>query len=250
MKKTLALILAMLMILSVALVACGDKPEETEKPTDDFFDTPEDPTDAATGDETDDDEISGGINTPGSTFVEKNDTVYVCYNAVVREDAKASSKQVATAKFGVQLERIEANNKWSKVKVGEVVGYIANDLITTNEGAVKFTALEEPVASKITNLGTSKNANLRKFPLALSNPKVIDLEAFNSSCIIGQVAKDTEVTIISVSADGQWAYIKCMAKAAANGEFAAEATEMEGYCSIAVLDYKTAGEGGSEDFLG
>lgn len=252
MKKTLALILALIMMLSVALVSCAEKPEETEDPNDDFFGNIEDPT----GDETDeegDETDNSGNNATSSTFVTKNDTVYVCYNAVVRESAKATSDQVATATFGTQLQRIEANNKWSKVKVGEVEGYIANDLITTNVGAVTFTKLETPATAKIVNLGTSSNANLRKYPLALSNPKVVDLETFNGACIIGQVAKGTEVTIISTSGDGQWAYIKCMAKASnGNGEFATEATEIEGYCSMGVLDYNNnaGGSTGSNEFLG
>ena len=254
MKKTIALILALMMILSVALVACGDKEEPTE-PTDDFFNDDVD----YTGDSTDDtNENNNNANNnsgvvSGTSFVTKNDTVYACYNAVIRKDAKLTSDKVAEVTFATALSRIEANNKWSKVKVGEIEGYIANDLITTSAAAVTFKPLEgeEPVTAKITNLGTSNNANLRKFPLALSNPKVVDLEAFNSSCIIGQVAKNTEVTIISVSEDGQWAYIKCMAKASdGNGEFATETTELEGYCIMSALDYKVSTGNDSSDFLG
>lgn len=254
MKKTLALILALMMILSVALVACGDKEDPTE-PTDDFFNDDVDYTgDDETGDDTDD---NNGTNNSGvvsgSSFVTKNDTVYACYNAVIRKDAKLTSAKVAEVTFSTALSRIEANNKWSKVKIGEIEGYIANDLITTSAAAVTFKPVEseEPVTAKVTNLGASSNANLRKFPLALSNPKIVDLEAFNSSCIIGQVAKNTEVTIIAVSEDGQWAKIKCMAKASdGNGEFATEATELEGYCAMSVLDYKVSTDNNSGDFLG
>ena len=249
MKKTLALILALIMILSVALVACGEKEEETQ-PNDDFFGDLETPGDeTGEGDETNE----SGVNIPttNSTFVAMNDTVYVCYNAVIRKDAKATSSQVATATFGTALSRIEANSKWSKVKVGDVEGYIANDLISTNSGAVTFTKLETPETAKIVNLGNSSNANLRKFPLALSDPKVVDLESFNSSCIIGQVAKNSEVTIISTSGDGQWAYIKCTGKVRdAEDKFTIE-KEIEGYCSMGVLSYNSGNSSsGSNDFLG
>lgn len=250
MKKTLALILALLMMLSVALVSCSDKPEETEDPTDDFWGDVNDPAGTDESDETGDgnETDNSGNNTTSSNFVTKNDTVYVCFKAAVRSEAKTTSDLVATLDFGTHLQRIEANRKWSKIKYGEVEGYIANDLITTNSGSVKFTTLETPVTSKVSKLGNSSNANLREYPLALSAPSVIDLKAFNAASIKGQIAKDTEVTIISVSGDGQWAYIKCMAKAKADkGEFATTATEMEGYCSTSVLDYNFGNNSGNNN---
>ncbi len=252
MKKTLALILALIMMLSVALVACGDKPEETEAPNDDFFNDVTNPdANEDTAEEGDETGAGNSGTVIGTSFVTKNDTVYVVYPAAIRESAKTTSTKLETVKFGTALQRIEANNKWSKVKLGEIEGYIANDLITTNEKAVKFETLETPVTSKITNLGSSSNANLRKYPLYLTNPKVVDAIAFDAACIIGQVAKDAEVTIISVSADGQWAYIKCVATTRAeDGKFTGEKVELEGYCIISALNYTVGGEGGSDDFFG
>ena len=184
MKKTLALILALIMMLSVALVACGDEPEKTEPATDDFFNDVTEPqaTGDATGDVEGDETDAGNTGVvSGTSFVTKNDTVYVVYPAAIREDAKATSTKLETVKFGTALQRIEANNKWSKVKCGEIEGYIANDLITTSEKAVTFETLETPVTSKVTNLGGNNNANLRKYPLYLTNPKVVDATAFDAT---------------------------------------------------------------------
>ena len=256
MKKTLALILALMMILSVALVACGDKEEPTE-PTDDFFNDDVD----YTGDSTDDtNENNNNANNnsgvvSGTSFVTKNDTVYACYNAVIRKDAKLTSDKVAEVTFATALSRIEANNKWSKVKVGEIEGYIANDLITTSAAAVTFKPLEgeEPVTAKVTNLGTSTTVNVRRFPLAFNKTaKVIDEKDFNADCLLGKMAKDTEVTIISVSEDGQWAYVKGMAKPSdGKGGFIEDKTvEVEGYCIMSALDYKVSTENNSNGFFG
>lgn len=249
MKKTIAIILALLMMLSVAFVSCSEKePKDTDDTTDDFWDNvgeTDDKKSSETGDETD---KNGNNVTTNSTFVTVNDTVYVLYNAVIRETAKTSGKQVATAVFGTQLPRVEKNSKWSKVKVGDVEGYIANDLITTNSGTVTFTKLETPATAKVVNLGESKNANLRKYPIALTSPAVVDIKEFNAHCIIGQIAKDTEVTVISVSGDGQWAYVKCQAKASkGEGEFEDTTKELEGYCSLGALDYNKNGGSDSSD---
>lgn len=253
MKKTLALILALIMILSVALVACGEKEEETQ-PNDDFFaDLENEGDETVEGDETGE---TGNNNLPvtNTTFVAMNDTVYVCYNAIIRKDAKISTtNKVAEVTFGTALQRLEANSKWSKVKVGEVEGYIANDLITTSAAAVTFKTLEEPVKAKITNLGNLKTANLRRFPLAfaIGTAKVIDEEKFNIDCILGKMPKDTEVTIISISEDGQWAYVKGMAMASdGQGDFVTETTELEGYCIMSALSYKVSIGNDSNGFFG
>ena len=251
MKKTLAFILALMMILSVALVACGEKEEETQ-PNDDFFNDDVDYT--GEGDSTGESDSNIGIgNTSG--FVAVNDKVYARYVVRLRSDAKVQSGNViAEIPFGTELQRSERNSKWSKVKYGEVEGYVDNDLIGTDAKKVTFTTLETPATDKIANLGNTSNAKIRRYPLAKSELafKLITEDDFEEDCIIGQVAKDTEVTIISVSADKSWAYVKCTGKVRdEKGDFTVE-KEFEGYCSATVLAdlNKQASSSGSSGVLG
>jgi adenylate kinase family enzyme len=97
MKKTLALLLALLMIFSVALVSCGDDEEEdTTKDTADLFgeitdDTTTDKTDD-NGDKVEDEDDKNNNeeddNGLSAGYESTNDTVYVSYKAVLREDDK------------------------------------------------------------------------------------------------------------------------------------------------------------------
>ena len=240
MKKTLALILALLMMLSVALVSCGsDEPENTLNP-DDIFDIPggADLGGDNTGNNNTDNE--GGDENNGSTaagYTATNDTVYVCYKAVLRSDDKVTASVVATVEFETALTRVAKGKKWSQINYNGTEAYIANDLITESKSAVTFKEVAADTTRKIKLSGDAKNANLRLYPLALTKPQIIDLEAFNTSCIIGQIPKDTVVTVIKVSEDNAWAYVECQGYAADDkGEFVTTLTTLTGYCSTSVFD--------------
>jgi hypothetical protein len=238
MKKTLALILALLMILSVALVSCGGEEEETSG-TDDFFNIPG--TDPTQGTDNNGGENEGGDeNTNNSTsagYVATNDTVYACYKSVLRADDKTTAEVVATVEFGTALTRVAKGRKWSQINFNGTEAYIANDLLTESKAAVTFKDVEEGTTRKVSKLGTSKNANLRQYPLSLSKPLVVDLETFNVSSIIGQIPKDTVVKVLKVSEDNAWAYVECEAmKAKGDGEYDTTASTLKGYCSTSVFD--------------
>ncbi len=240
MKKTLALLLALLMMLSVALVSCGgDEPDQTLN-TDDFFNIPgtSEPT---LGTDENGENIEGGEENNNSNtaagYVATNDIVYVCYKANLRSDDKATASVVATVDFETALTRVARGKKWSQIDYNGTEAYIANELITESKSAVTFKDVEEGTTRKISKLGTSKNANLRLYPLALTNPLVLDLEVFNASCIIGQVPKDAEVKVLKVSEDNAWAYIECQGyKAIDNGEYDKTLSTLKGYCSTTVFD--------------
>jgi hypothetical protein len=241
MKKTLALILALMMVLTLALASCGEKPEETE-PTDDFFNVGGDNTEEgdATGEGDETGKTNGGSNTSSTGYTAVNDTIYARFDAVLREDDKASSKKVAEIGFGTALQRVEKSKKWSKVTYNGSTAYIANDLITENKNAITFNAGAESTTAKI-KVGKDSTLNIRKYPLALTAPTVIDLATFNSASIVGKVADSADVTILSISADGLWAKIECQGYAMNSvGEFATELSTLTGYC---YLSYTTYGSG-------
>lgn len=244
MKKTLALILALLMILTLALASCGKEEEETQEPTDNFFNVGGKETDE--GDETGEgDETDGEGNVTAAGYTTASGTVYVLFDAILREDDKTSSDKVAEVKFGTALQRTAKSKKWTKVNYNGAEAYIANDLITTEQKAVTFKDVEADTVAKVSISGQG-TLNLRKYPLALTNPTVIDLADFNNASILGKVDNGAEVKILQISEDGVWAKIECQAKAMNDkGEFAAETSTMTGYCALAYTDYNSGASNNS-----
>ena len=265
MKKLLAILLALMMIVSLTLVSCTDSSSDTDDENDDFVadfegdvvdgDTtpPETDENGETVKPSNGNNSNNNNNNTNTTTMEKvNDTVYVLYTAKIREEAstKTSVDVLGTAPFGAQLSRTEKNSKWSKVsynKDGTVItGYIANDLITTNVNSVTFVEKKNedgtPVVTKIKDtLGSNaQNAIVRKMPLANGYPntfKVLDSDEFSSSSIVAQIPKGTaNITVVSVSADGVWAYVKGQGRAYDNGNSAAALSEVEGYTLYSNLE--------------
>lgn len=265
MKKLLAILLALMMIVSLTLVSCTDSSSDTDDENDDFVadfqgdvvggDTtpPETNENGETVKPSNGNNSNNNNNNTNTTTMEKvNDTVYVLYTAKIREEAstKTSVDVLGTAPFGAQLARTEKNSKWSKVsynKDGTVItGYIANDLITTNVNSVTFVEKKNedgtPVVTKIKDtLGSNaQNAIVRKMPLANGYPntfKVLDSDEFSSSSIVAQIPKGTaNITVVSVSADGVWAYVKGQGRAYDNGNSAAALSEVEGYTLYSNLE--------------
>lgn len=265
MKKLLAILLALMMIVSLTLVSCTDSSSNTDDENDDFVadfegdvvngetTPPETDENGETVKPSNGNNSNNNNNNTNTTTMEKvNDTVYVLYTAKIREEAstKTSVDVLGTAPFGAQLARTEKNSKWSKVsynKDGTVItGYIANDLITTNVNSVTFVEKKNedgtPVVTKIKDtLGSNaQNAIVRKMPLANGYPnsfKVLDSDEFSSSSIVAQIPKGTaNITVVSVSADGVWAYVKGQGRAYDNGNSAAALSEVEGYTLYSNLE--------------
>ena len=260
MKKTLALLLALLMVFSVALVSCGNDDEQpTDTQNNDFVSPGLKNTGTGTGTGT-----GKGTGTASNTFVDKNDTVYVLCDANIREEAKMSGTLLTTVPFKTALQRTKANNKWSEVTYtnasgNPIKGYIANDLITTNAKSINFIAQgteDAPVVTKIKdNLGTGiNNAVVRSFPLASSLNKFQVLSDEDDAAMkIAQIPKGTaDITVISVSEDGVWAYIKGVGNLkASDGSYPATSSPVEGYCLYSVLEISGAtNNGGSTGGIG
>ena len=274
MKKTLAILLALIMTTSVALVSCNNDNTE-EDDLDDFVvdfnnngdtiigETSEPETDA--NGETIKPTVKPNTGNNTTTFETVNDTVYVLYTANIREQAsdKTSVDILATAPFGTALTRSEKNSKWSKVtftKDGSTItGYIANDLITTSAKAVNFIEKKNEdgtaVVTKIKSTLSVQNVIIRKFPLADGYPntfKVLDTEEFNTGSIFAQIPKGTEnITLVSVSEDGVWAYVKGQGKLYNGGNPATTTTEVEGYTLYSNLEIAgNASQGGNSGAIG
>lgn len=251
MKKLLALVLALLMVLSIALVSCGEKPEATEEPTDDFFNVGGDETEE--GDEPEETDDKGNTTTAAG-YTEVNDTVYLLYNTIIRKKDKISSEEVARAEFGAALARTKEGSKWSVVTCNGVTGYVPNEFITTNANAVTFTEVEAETKATLKNLGDAKTLRMRKTSLALTatEAKVVDFDDFSSKSTLGVIQKDTEVTIIAISGDKKWAKVTCeITTLGADGKYSGPVKVETGYVKTEFLDYNTGDSniGGADDYM-
>ena len=230
MKKTLALLLALLMIASMMLVSCGDQtPKETE-PND--FDGPstEDELDGTDeGDEDEDldstDNETGSISS--STFQPASGTVYFLYSVKVRENPKSAKKNyVGNIYFGDSAELIETNNTWSKVRFDangvKVEGYVYNDVYTMNADAITLEMYPEAKDAKIANLGnrndenkTPYTLNVRTTPWDCGNSVFdSDSEYLNVNVLSGitgglySITDGKEIKVLGTTKDGAWCYIQ------------------------------------------
>ena len=248
MKKILAILLALMMASSVALVSCDNSSStDDEGPADfdgAFVDDEEDEGEGSDKADAEEDGDNENKNNTSTTMEEVNDTVYLLYPAKIRE--KASDKDSVAvngeAPFGATLARTGKNTKWSKVtytKDGSTItGYVSNDLISTNANAVKFDEKKNEDGSAVVtaikeNLGGKNNAIVRKYPLANGTPNtfnVLDEKEFNAKSIAGQIAKGSQdITLVAVSADGVWAKIKGTGVVFENGAPTTKTEVIEGY---------------------
>lgn len=270
MKKTLAILLALIMSASVALVSC----EKAEEPADDDDDfvidfagaDDNDPTEAPETDENGEtvkpsgnsgNNNSGSSSNSTTTMTVTNDTVYVLYKAKIRESAKDTAKVLVEAPFGATISRAEKNSKWSKVTYNGYTGYVMNDLVTTSVDTVTFedqgVAGEGENAEKVYPtsklVGTSKY-RLRYYPLADGYPHSLVMLSPDDLGQAGQILGGTDVTVLEVSKDKMWAKVSCAkVDVAVNGEFKANYTSTAtGYIPYKFLELgANSGNSGSND---
>lgn len=235
MKKTLAILIALLLSASIALTSCNDESENTNDPSNNDFNV--DYGTGATETYTDENgsEIVVETNESGETSSNPgassnmetvNDTVYVLHTASIREQAKISNhNKIGEAPFGATLARSSMSSKWSYVKYTDpngktVEGYIANDLITDNPKTINFIpqsttstnesgeTSEAPVVSKLAGTG---NYKLRYYPLADGYPNNFSVLEADDLDLKGQIKGGTEVIVLEVSEDKMWAKISSTA---------------------------------------
>ena len=217
MKKTLALLLALIMMLSMTMVSCNkEEPDETDD--DDFGFNFEDPTGDATGDSTDE---SGENNNNNSDFVAASGTSYILHPVKVRKDAKKSSSTIGVAAWGSAVQLVERSTLWTKIKFTDkdsgatLEGYVRNELLTADKKQVTLVELEAPVAAKINGLGnkddgTAYTLNVRTTPWNCSQSE--EYPNVNVLANIGnekyQVKDGDEVEKLGETEDGKWVYIR------------------------------------------
>ena len=201
MKKLLAFLLVLVMILSVSLVACNKQQAASDNDDDD---------DWGNGNEVTDDEnkdnnlnIDDTVDTPPVTqgWVQKDDKVYVGAESVnLRREASAGAAWYCSVSIGTELHRLRTNGTYDEISYEGETLYVRSDLVTSNKKDLDFSnTLTTPV--EITFKG---NFNLRSDPVVYSN------NALGESNVVftydtKQAAKITGTfTKVAVSANGVW----------------------------------------------
>lgn len=268
MKKIFAILLALIMTASVALVSCDNADEPADDKNDFVIDfeggdinddtkAPETDENGETVKPSGNNDKNNPTNTNNNTTMEtKNDTVYVLYNAKIREATKESAKVLVEVPFGTTLSRSEMNSKWSKVTYNGKTGYIMNDLVTTNVDTITFEdqgkAGEGEGAAKVYPTSKVKgtgNVRVRYFPLADGYPHTLVLLSANDLGEVGQVKGGDEVTILEISKDKMWAKISSTkVDKPVNGEYTKNYTSTaEGYVPYSFLEAGAGSNSGSND---
>ena len=220
MKKTLALLLALIMMLSMTMVSCN-KEEEPDETDDDFEFNFEDPTGDATGDSTGDSTDENGENNNNGDFVAASGTSYILHPVKVRKEAKKSSSTIGVAAWGSAVQLVERSTLWTKIKFTDkdsgatLEGYVRNELLTADKKQVTLVELEAPVAAKINGLGPKEDGtpytlNVRTTPWNCSQSE--EYPNVNVLANIGnekyQVKDGDEVEKLGETEDGKWVYIR------------------------------------------
>lgn len=135
MKKFLAIFLALMMILSVSLVACSEK----KKPVDDDEnwegEDTYNPLGTGTADTTKDPDDSTPV-VSGGTWTDKNDTVYVLQDTYLRSAPQDNAKTSIVLKANDSVTRLSvqsgSNAKWAKVSYENETYYIYEFIVSTS----------------------------------------------------------------------------------------------------------------------
>ena len=201
MKKLLAFLLVLVMILSVSLVACDNKTNNVEEDDDDWGNGNEVADTNKDNNNKEDEKTPSGTTPPTLQWIEKNDKVYVGLDGVNLRTAASitSSSVVATVSVGTELERLETNGTWDKVLYSGQEVYVLCDLVSTIKTNFEAVNYDEADYVTLTIVGTN-GINLRSTPFVpggnykFENATIQGLTAAN-----GGILKK-----IGVTASGNW----------------------------------------------
>lgn len=200
MKKILAIFLALITIMSVALVACDDN-ATTGGNSDDVDETDEfvaqKGTDTDDGTDDTDDKKTGGWEAAAYD-------IYCMANGLnVRKSDSASSEKLGTLKIGDKLTASERNDDWYKVTYNGTTAYVARDYVTMSADEANFTrnATAEPL--QVAQGKTDLQVTLRRDPVVIDDTYGMAFKGTDAGTLskVGQNA-DGSWYIVSYDADG------------------------------------------------
>ena len=214
MKKLLSLLLALLMITTIALVACNKTPANTDGSNDLSFNQTEPDQDVEPGSDT----AGNNTNEPDNstpddyTFADVNETVYLQKAPSVRlRTAPNNNSDSATSKVlyfgdGKSYTRTKYNEKWSELTIDGKAYYVKSYFLTTDKGDAVFTNFSGTIYSANPNIDANGNHNSVILFFFTNDTKEIDLSYYNSeSDYIAEYAKyGAKLEITGISHNEEW----------------------------------------------
>lgn len=203
MKKLLAVFLALMMILSVSLMACSDKKEKepNEDDVEDDF-VPNSNKENTGTTEANQEEDPEGTKAPATNaWVNESGTIYVRANGVnIRASNRTNATIIGTANFADDLQYEGYDNDWFKIKFNGTTAYISAAFVIGNQNTVIFeehATLKEGTAIKV---AADKSCNLRSDPAVASSTLKGSIDASKTA--------NGELTIIKINKTGTWAEVR------------------------------------------
>ena len=215
MKKLLAVFLALMMVLSVSLMACkkDEEPNLDDDVEDDDFivnkNNKKDTTD--TGNENDDDDNGADTSNGGnvsSAWVDKTGTVYVCANQTrVRKAPDKTSVVQGKLNIGDAVNYTATNGLYYKFDYNGQVGYISAEFTDSVKSNTAFSAPTTPAVNTAIHVKSDViSLTLRTDPCMVDSADIIKAY-INSTC-----TANGEMTILEISDSGVWAKVKFKGK--------------------------------------
>ena len=222
MKKTLAILLALLTAASITLVSCNeDKGNELDDWTDDeneYVDNKDDATESDSETESDTDAANNGetnnenTNTSNNGWTDVTGTLYLGVNVTLRSQPSDANntKTDKNMYFGTALTRVSTNGKWEAVKISgdDTIYYVKTIYTTSKAGNFDFTDDANTPAITLSET-TTNNVCFYKSPFFCEDN---DVNYGNMLCKSGIKANNLSAGYslkkLAVSSNGGWVKVE------------------------------------------
>ena len=217
MKKTLAILLALLAAASITLASCQDEGRTSlddgfDDGDNEYVDTDNDETDDETNGETNnennDGENNNNQNTNPTGWNDVTGTLYAGVNVTLRSEPSDSNsaKTDKNVTYGTALTRVRTNGKWEEVKVSgdDTLYYVKTIYVTSMSGNFSFTDVADKPAITLSET-TGNNVCFYKTPFYCEDSETNFANMLCKSGIkASHLTSGYSLKKVGVSANGKW----------------------------------------------
>ena len=247
MKKTLAILLALLMVGSIVLVSCdggrtpigdGFDDEDNDYIGDDESDESGSESDSTTESDSQNANNNNNNNDNNTNYgwTATNDTVYAGVDLNLRDNPNGS--KLATIPFGTSLARSETNGEWDKVTYNGQTGYVKHLYVATSGASFTFTASEGTPSISI-NPENTNNVIFYQSPFYIGDS---NKESENWLCASGlkpaHFVEGYTLKKLGVSNNGDWVKVEFKGKIEVNSNNKVDYSANAGVFYIAARCFK------------
>lgn len=205
MKKILAIFLALVMILSIALVSCAKDKATTGGNSDDADDEDDifvqNSKDKETSDTDKENNKTGGWEAAAYP-------IYCMATGLnVRSSDSTSSDKLGALNIGDKLDATERNDDWYKVTYNGVTAYVAREYVTASANEAIFTNDATPTKLILAKNHETDKANLRVMPVVVEDTSAITYNEGDNKGTLTKIGQNAEGNwyVVEYDADGEGA---------------------------------------------